>query len=132
MARPVGVPADLRGRLERTRRRLLALSRALDRLGLAPPLVPADLLTALFELDADYAEALVVLDWPPGSFDVPAMVRDTRASLACVERAEQEVLTALAEPLRARVTTLRMQIESDLPEEAAYHGIPGRDRSARR
>src|SRR5947208_16173756 len=75
------VPADLRSRLEAARLDLLALFRALDRMDLSPAEIPQRLIRQLFELDADYAEALWALDQPPGSFNVKAMVRDTLASL---------------------------------------------------
>src|SRR5947208_5081355 len=75
------VPSDLRARLETARLDLLALFRALDRMDLSPAEIPQRLIRQLFELDADYAEALWALDQPPGSFNVKAMVRDTLASL---------------------------------------------------
>ncbi|HUA59544.1 MAG TPA: hypothetical protein VML19_12365, partial [Verrucomicrobiae bacterium] len=77
MAQPfqVEVPADLRGRLENARLDLLALFRALDRMDLAPAAVPQRLIRQLFELDADYAEALWALDQPPGSLDLRLMLR---------------------------------------------------------
>jgi hypothetical protein len=54
----VEVPADLRARLEAARLDLLALFRALDRMDLAPAEIPQRLIRQLFELDADFAEAL--------------------------------------------------------------------------
>src|SRR5579863_6348934 len=77
----VEVPADLRTRLESARLDLLALFRALDRMDLAPAEIPQRLIRQLFELDSDYAEALWVLDQPPGSLDVRRMLRDTLAAL---------------------------------------------------
>jgi hypothetical protein len=61
----VEVPADLRARLEAARLDLLALFRTLDRMDLAPSEIPQRLIRQLFELDADYAEALWALDQPP-------------------------------------------------------------------
>jgi hypothetical protein len=75
------VPADLRSRLEAARLDLLALFRALDRMDLTPSEIPQRLIRQLFELDADYAEALWALDQPPGALDVKAMLRDTLAAL---------------------------------------------------
>src|SRR5450631_1600829 len=91
MARPspAALPADLRPRLEAARLDLPALFRALDRMDLTPAEIPQRLIRQLFELDADYVEALWTLDQPPGRFDLHAMLRDTLAALeqlpeACV------------------------------------------------
>src|SRR5450432_1017154 len=75
------IPADLRMRLERARLDLLALFRALDRMSLTPEQIPQRLIGQLFELDADYVEALWGLDQPPGKLNLPAKVRDTLAAL---------------------------------------------------
>ena len=61
--------------------KLLALFRALDRMYLAPAEIPQLLLRQLFELDADYAEALWALDQTPGRFKLRARLRDTSAAL---------------------------------------------------
>src|SRR5258708_38836540 len=55
---PASIPVDLRRHLETARLDLLALFRALDRMNLAPAEIPQRLIRQLFELDADYAEAL--------------------------------------------------------------------------
>jgi len=87
MARPaVIVPADLRARLEAARLELLALFRALDRMDLTPSEIPQRLIRQLFELDADYAEALWALDQPPGRLNLKLMLRDTLASLEQIAR----------------------------------------------
>src|SRR5437667_11316375 len=75
------VPANLRTHLETSRLDLLALFRALDRMDLSALEIPQRLLRQLFELDADYAEALWALDQPPDSLDWAAMLRDTLAAL---------------------------------------------------
>ena len=75
------IPADLRARLEAARLDLLALFRALDRMDLSPAEIPQVLIRQLFELDADFAEALWALDQQPGSLDLRAMLRDTLAAL---------------------------------------------------
>jgi hypothetical protein len=59
----VEIPLDLRARLE-ARLDLLALFRALDRLHPAPEQIPQRLIRQLFELDADYVEAIWGLDQP--------------------------------------------------------------------
>src|SRR5712692_852259 len=71
------IPGDLPARLEVARLDLLALFRALDRMDLSPVEIPQRLLRQLFELDADFAEALWALDQPEGNFDRRAMLRDT-------------------------------------------------------
>ena len=78
---PVVIPADLRSRLEAARLDLLALFRALDRMDLAPAEIPQVPLRQLFELDADYAEALWALDQTPRRFKLRATLRDTSAAL---------------------------------------------------
>src|SRR5258705_13445169 len=78
---PVVIPPDLRARLEAARLDLLALFRALDRMDLTPAEIPQRLIRQLFELDADYVEALWALDQPSGSLDLNAMLRDTLAPL---------------------------------------------------
>lgn len=77
----IDVPADFRVRLETARLDLLALFRALDRMDLAPLEIPQRLIRQLFELDADYAEALWALDQAPEALDMEAMLRDTLAAL---------------------------------------------------
>jgi hypothetical protein len=66
----VEIPADFRARLETARLDLLALFRALDRMNLTPEQIPQRLLRQLFELDADYVEALWGLDQPPGKLNL--------------------------------------------------------------
>ncbi len=68
------IPVDLRERLETARLDLLALFRALDRMDLSATEIPQRLLCQLFELDADFAEALWGLDQPAGRLDVRAML----------------------------------------------------------
>src|ERR1700730_5410847 len=72
---------DPRTRLENARLALLALFRALDRMNLTPQQIPQRLIRQLFELDADYVEALWGLDQPPGKLDVPVMLSDTLVAL---------------------------------------------------
>ena len=59
----------LQARLEQARLELLTLFRALDHLDLTPHEIPQHLLRELFELDADFAEALWALNRPPHSLD---------------------------------------------------------------
>src|ERR1700691_3365609 len=78
---PLPIPDELRVRLEVARLDLLALFRALDRMDLSPAEIPQRLLSELFELDADYAEALWTMDQPAAGLDLRAMARDTLAAL---------------------------------------------------
>ena len=77
----VEIPPDMRTRLETARLDLLALFRALDRMYLNPDQIPQRLVRQLFELDADYVEALRGLDQPPGQLNLQIMLRDTLAAL---------------------------------------------------
>jgi hypothetical protein len=123
----VEIPADLRARLETARLDLLALFRALDRMDLAPAEIPQRLIRQLFELDADYAEALWALDQPPGSLDLNLMLRDTLAALEQLPQATTSLRKNL--PKRAHPTLARLESsvrQSLLPAEA-YNMVPGRD-----
>lgn len=75
------IPPGLRARLETARLDLLTLFRALDRMDLSPEEIPQGHLRQLFQLDADFAEALWGLDQPPSRLNTTAMLRDTLASL---------------------------------------------------
>jgi len=123
----VEVPVDLRHRLEAARLDLLALFRALDRMDLTPSEIPQRLIRQLFELDADYAEALWALDQPPGTLDVKAMLRDTLAALEQLPEAAARFRKTL--PPRAHPGLARLEVtvrQSLLPAEA-YNMVPGRD-----
>jgi hypothetical protein len=78
---PAEIPADLRPRLETARLDLLAFFRARDRMNLTPEQIPQRLIRQLFELDADYVEALWALDQPRGKLNMRAMLGDTLAAL---------------------------------------------------
>jgi hypothetical protein len=128
MARPaVAVPADLRARLEAARLDLLALFRALDRMDLTPSEIPQRLIRQLFELDADYAEALWALDQPPGKLDLKLMLGDTLASLEQLPELSVRFRNKL--PRRAHPVLAHLEVtlrQSLLPAEA-YNMVPGRD-----
>ena len=123
---------DLRPRLEAARLDLLALFRALDRMDLSPKEIPQSLIRQLFELDADYAEALWALDRPPGSLDIKAMLRDTLAALEQLS----EMVTHFRKKLPARahpkLETLEATIRKILSPSEAYNMVPGRDPNPRR
>ena len=121
------IPADLRARLEAARLDLLALFRALDRMNLTPQEIPQRLIRQLFELDADYVEALWGLDQPPGKLSLNAMLRDTLAALeqrsAACSRLRQNL------PPKAQITLpqLELAIRTNLNPAEAYNMVPGRD-----
>lgn len=124
------VPDDLRPRLEAARLEALALVRALDRIGLAPGEIPQHVLHSLFELDADFAEALWALDQPPGRLNIRAMVRDTLGSLrqwpAANKRLRDELPARVQQPLDMHIVDVR----AALTTADAYSGVPGRDPKA--
>ncbi len=122
---PVEIPVDLRARLEAARLDLLALFRALDRMDLSPTEIPQRLIRPLFELDADYTEALWALDQRPGTLDLQAMLRDTLAALnqqpeACVRFRQN--LPRRANP---RLAELEISIRNALDPAEAYNMVPG-------
>ena len=122
-------PAELRTQLEAARLDLRALYRALDRLRLAQDL-PAEL-GRLQELDADFAEALWVLDQPRGRFDLTAMTRDTVESLARLPAARERFL-ALFDGLTRELLEQRVQVtRGGLSPDDAYLEIPGGTPSVR-
>jgi hypothetical protein len=119
------LPPSFRGRLEAARLDLRALFRAADQLGIAHDL--PDEITQLFELDADLAEALHVMDLAPGGIDVRAMLRDTEASLASIAASRAEFLDSLAGPARKRLQARVPAVRATLLPQDAYIDIPGRD-----
>jgi hypothetical protein len=124
---PAEIPADLRARLESARLDLLALFRALDQMDLSPAEIPQRLIRQLFELDADYVEALWALDQPPSSLDLHAMLRDTLAALDQLPEACIRFRTTL--PRRAHTTLAQVEItvRRGLDPAEAYNMVPGRD-----
>jgi hypothetical protein len=123
----VSVPADLRARLEAARLDLLALFRALDRMDLTPSEIPQRLIRQLFELDADYAEALWALDQPPGALDMKAMLRDTLAALEQLPAASTRFRKNLPPRAHPRLAQLEVTVRQSLLPAEAYSMVPGRD-----
>jgi hypothetical protein len=123
----VEVPADLRARLEAARLDLLALFRALDRMDLAPSEIPQRLIRQLFELDADYAEALWALDQPPGTLDLKAMLRDTRAALEQLPEASARFRKSLPRRAQPALAQLEAAVRHSLLPAEAYNMVPDRD-----
>lgn len=121
------IPADLRRRLETARLDLLVLFRALDRMDLSPAEIPQNLIRQLFELDADFVEALWALDQPPGSLDLPAMLRDTLAALEQLPRTYARFRQQLPSRAVANLGTLEAALRNRLNPAEAYSMVPGRD-----
>ena len=89
--------------------------------------IPQRLIHQLFELDADYVEALWALDQPPGCLDLRAMLRDTLAALEQLPDALVRFRKTL--PLRAHSTlpVLELSVRKTLDPLEAYNMVPGRD-----
>jgi hypothetical protein len=94
---------------------------------LSPSEIPQRLLQQLFELDADYAEALWGLDQPPRTLDLRLMVRDTLAALDQLSDACTRFRNNL--PPRAGPILLRLEpaVRKALDPSEAYNTIPPRD-----
>lgn len=123
----VQIPADLRTRLEAARLDLLALFRALDRMDLAPAEIPQRLIRQLFELDADFAEALWALDQPPGTLDHRLMLRDTLAALEQLPEASSRFRNNLPPRAHPALAQLEVTVRRKLRPAEAYNMVPGRD-----
>ena len=121
------IPNDLRTRLETARLDLLALFRSLDRMHLSAGEIPQQLLRQLFELDADYAEALWALDQPAGRFDRQAMLRDTLAALIQLPKLSAQFRKKLPPQCQPTLTQLEERVRKTLRPDEAYQMIPGRD-----
>src|ERR1700675_1024392 len=116
----VEIPADLRARLETARLDLLALFRALDRMHLTPEQIPQRLIRELFELDADYVEALWGLDQPPGKLNLDAMLRDTLAALDQLPAACSRFRKNLPLNTHSTLAQLELTIRNTLNTAEAY------------
>lgn len=127
MARPAAaeIPSDLRVRLEAARLDLLALFRAMDRMDLSPAEIPQRLIRQLFELDADYAEALWALDQKPGSLDLRAMLCDTLAALEQLPEACARFRKSLPRRAHPTLAELEHTVRSGLDPTEAYKMVPG-------
>jgi hypothetical protein len=124
---PACIPVDLRTRLQTARLDLLALFRALDRLDLSPAEIPQRLIRQLFELDADYAEALWALDQPPGTLDLHALLRHTTAALQHLPEARARFRTKLPPRVYPVLTQLESTVRNELDQTQAYNMVPSRD-----
>jgi len=123
----IEIPADLRSRLETARLDLLALFRALDQMDLTPVEIPQRLIRQLFELDADYSEALWALDQPAASLNLKAMLRDTVAALEQLPEAVERLRKNLPRRAHPRLETLEAAVRKKLNPKEAYNMVPGRN-----
>ena len=121
-ARPEVVPKDLEERLVEARLDLRALFRVLDEQYLAQD-VPAAL-RGLFELDADFAEALWVLGQRRGSFNLAAMARYSLASLSALPVRCERFLGCVEARARAVLLEHAQQLRKTLEREEAYRDLP--------
>ena len=125
--KPADIPADLRTRLETARLDLLALFRALDRMCLNPDQIPQRLVRQLFELDADYAEALWGLDQPPGKLNPQLILRDTLAALDQLPAACSRLRNNLPPQTLPALSQLELAIRATLSPPEAYNMVPGKN-----
>jgi len=123
----VGVPVDLRARLETARLDLLALFRALDQMDLVPAEIPQRLIRQLFELDADYAEALWALDQPTGTLDLKLMIRHTLDALEQLPEASARLRKNLPSRAHPVLAQLELTVRRSLQPAEAYNMVPGHD-----
>ena len=122
------LPPGLRQRLERERLELRALFRAADRLLVGQQL--SDELHQLFELDADFAEVLHLMDLAPRDVDIKSMLRDTETSFQHVPSTRAQFLATLPTSDRKRLEAHALTVRPTLALGDAYIDIPGRDPNA--
>ena len=96
-------------------------------MGLSATEIPQRLLRQLFELDADFAEALWGLDQPAGSLDLRAMLRDTLAALDQLPGATTRFRKNLPRRAHPTLANLETSIRTALDPSEAYSMVPGRD-----
>ena len=94
---------------------------------LSPAEIPQRLIRQLFELDADYVEALWALDQPSASLDLRAMLRDTLAALVQLPEACVRFRQNLPRRAHPTVTQLEITVRNALEPTEAYNMVPGRN-----
>ena len=94
---------------------------------LSPAEIPQRQIRQLFELDADYVEALWALDQPPGSLDLHATLRDTLAALDQLPGACARFRTHLPRRAHPTLAQLEITVRHGLDPAEAYNMVPGRD-----
>ena len=93
---------------------------------LSPAETPQHLIHQLFELDADYVEALWALDQPPARLDLHAMLRDTLAALDQLPEACAKFRSHLPRQAHSRLAQLEITLRGRLDPAEAYSMVPGR------
>jgi hypothetical protein len=94
---------------------------------LAPSEIPQQLMRQLFELDADYAEALWALDQAPDTLNMQAMLRDTLAALEQLSEAAARLRKNLPRRVHLTLTRLEVAVRQSLQPAEAYNMVPGHD-----
>ena len=94
---------------------------------LTPAEIPQRLIRQLFELDADYAEALWALDQPAGTLDLGLMLRDTLASLDQLAEASNRFRKNLPRRAHPALAKLEITVRQSLQPAEAYNMVPGRN-----
>src|SRR5450755_1007747 len=89
--------------------------------------IPQRLIRQLFELDADYAEALWALDQPPATLDMPTMLRHTLIALEQLPEARARFRKKLPSRIHPDFTQLECTVRNELDPNQAYNMVPGRD-----
>ena len=89
--------------------------------------IPQRLIRQLFELDADYAEALWSLDQPPGALDLNLMLRDTLAALEQLPEAANRLRKNLPRRAHPALGQIEVTVRNGLLPAEAYNMVPGRD-----
>jgi len=100
-------------------------------MGLSPAEIPQRLIQQLFELDADYAEALWALDQPRHSLDWQAMLRDTLASLEQLPTASMRFRKHLPRRAHPTLESLEVSIRKKLDPREAYNMVPGNPKTVK-
>jgi hypothetical protein len=85
------------------------------------------LIRLLFELDADYAEALWALDQPAGALDLSLMIRDTLAALEQLPEASNRLRKNFPTRAHPALAQLEITVRQHLQPVEAYNMVPGRD-----
>lgn len=88
---------------------------------------PAPIERQLFELNADYVEALWGLDQPPGKFNLQAMLRDTLAALEQLPAACSRLRDNLPPSAHPILAQLEPDLRINLDPAEAYNMVPGRN-----
>src|ERR1700680_281550 len=95
--------------------------------GKQPSAIPQRLIRQLFELDADYVEALWGLDQPPGKLNLHAMLRDTLAALEQLPAACSRLRKNLPPKAHSILAQLEITIRKNLNAADDYNMVPGRN-----